>query len=104
MLVGIWVPLVQIIIPLNKWILSIVMGVLSIFFALLLGYVWDKTGLWKSETKQNVERNVAYINPTKKEREMLVPLQLETARVVAEMSGDKKLKKKIKEVENWLSA
>ena len=103
MLVGIWVPLIQIIGPMHKWLLSLVVGTACLAGALVIGYAWDKMGLWKSETRQNIKRTASYSEPTQKERDHLVPLQIETARVVAEMSKDKKLKKRIKEVESWLS-
>ena len=103
MFVGIWAPLVQIVVPMHKWALSIIMGVLSVLMALLIGYVWDKMELWKAETRQNVRRTITYTEPLEKERKYLVPLQLETARAVAKMTKDKKLAKQIKEVESWLS-
>ncbi|MFC2174364.1 hypothetical protein ACFLQ2_00655 [archaeon] len=103
MLVGIWVPLVQIVVPMNKWELSILLGVLSLIMALAIGYVWDKMGLWKNDTRQSISRNVAFTEPIEKEKKYLVPLQLETARAVAKMTKDKKLAKQIKEVEAWLS-
>ncbi|MCK4327412.1 MAG: hypothetical protein KAW41_02945 [Candidatus Diapherotrites archaeon] len=103
MLVGIWVPLIQIVVPMHKWALSIMVGLLCLAGALVIGYAWDKMGLWQSETRQMVKRNVAYIEPTKKEKNYLIPLQLETARAVAKMTNDKRLAKQIKEVESWLS-
>ena len=103
MIVGIWVPLIQIVVPVNKWILIIITGIASLAAALLLGYIWDKMGLWKDESHQNVSRSYGYSEPLDKERRYLIPLQLETARAVAKLTKDKKLEKKIKEVEEWLS-
>ena len=103
MLVGIWVPLVQIVVPMNKWVLSIILGAASLAFALLLGYVWDKLQLWENDTRQSVSRNVAFTEPTKKEHDYLIPLQLETAKAVAELTNSKPLAKRIKEVEEWAS-
>ena len=103
MVVGIWVPLIQIIVPVNKWILSIILGAASILFALLLGYIWDKWKLWEADTMQSAKRSITYTEPLEKERKYLVPLQLETARAVAKLTKDKKLDKKIKEVEDWLN-
>ena len=103
MFVGIWVPLIQIVIPLNKWILSIIVGLLSIIFALFLGYIWDTLELWKADTQQAIKRTIAYTEPLEKERRYLYPLLIETAKAVAKLTKDKRLKKKIEEVEEWIA-
>ena len=102
MFVGIWVPLVQIVAPVNKWVLVIVIGTASFLFALLVGYVWDKMKLWKEETRESVKRSITYTEPLEKERKYLIPLQLETAKAVAEMTKNTELEKRIKETEDWL--
>ena len=105
MFVGIWVPLVQIVVPVNKWVLVIVIGAASLVLTLLVGYVWDVMGLWKEETRQVAKRNVTYSEPLAKERKYTVPLQLETAKEVSRLSGgkNKKLERLISETEEWLS-
>lgn len=105
MFVGVWVPLVQIVVPIPKWVLVIIIGVVTFFFTLLIGYVWDKMGFWKEETRHMVRRNVAFTEPVEKERKYLVPLQLETAKEVFRLGGgeNKKLEKMIKETEDWVS-
>ena len=95
MFVGIWVPLVQIVAPVNKWVLVIVIGTASFLFALLVGYVWDKMKLWKEETRESVKRSITYTEPLEKERKYLIPLQLETAKAVAEMTKNTELEKKL---------